>query len=482
MHFPNHIDAYIAKQLKNGTIIGPFTENPFGKRAKFSPLNSREKRESNERRIIMDLSYPPFGSVNDGINKDVYRGNDVILKLPNIFSLVEKVQKIGTKAKLFKRDLTGAFKQIKVCPGDIHLLGFMHNQLFYFDVTLPQGLTNSCYICQRVTDMIMYIYAKHGFLGTNYLDDMGDAQHENIAQQAYLTLGHVLQKVGAKEAMSKATPPASRMTFLGTLIDANKMRIEVMPERLIEIRQELAQWLTKTHTTVHQSQSMVGKLSFCAVAVRAGRVLFSRVLNVLRANHGNKQLVQITDEMRSDIIWWYTNINNFNGVSVIPSQIWVGPNKIFSTDACLTGIGGWSDGQYFASEVPQYYSSWLKLHINQLETLAVMIGLKLWAYKANGMSILVQCDNQVAVQIINTGRTQDVFSQAILCEICHQCAMNDCQIKAVYIPTNDNRISDSLSRAHLSNYYWKKFHKITRGWSKCRIYINASHFKFTNNW
>ena len=52
--FPDDIDAYIAKELKKGTLIGPFKTNPFGSKARFSPMNTRPKKESSERRIIMD--------------------------------------------------------------------------------------------------------------------------------------------------------------------------------------------------------------------------------------------------------------------------------------------------------------------------------------------------------------------------------------------------------------------------------------------
>ena len=47
-YFPNEIDAYLAKEINKGTLIGPFDENPFGKHARFSPLNSRPKKESSE--------------------------------------------------------------------------------------------------------------------------------------------------------------------------------------------------------------------------------------------------------------------------------------------------------------------------------------------------------------------------------------------------------------------------------------------------
>ena len=69
--FPNDIDAYIDKEIKKGTLIGPFNKNPFGEHARFSPLNSRPKKDSHERRVIMDLSFPENNSINTLVRKDI---------------------------------------------------------------------------------------------------------------------------------------------------------------------------------------------------------------------------------------------------------------------------------------------------------------------------------------------------------------------------------------------------------------------------
>ena len=480
--YPDEMDAYIHKELTKGTMIGPFNQNPFGKRAKFSPMNTREKRDSTDRRVIMDLSFPPGASINDGIDKDNYRSTAVTLKLPNIFVLADKIVRIGPKARLFKRDLTGAFKQIPICIGDIHLLGFTYRGLYYFDITLPQGLSNSCYICQRVTDMIMYIYAKQGFIGINYLDDLGGAEHEDRALKAYHTLGEVISRTGAVEAPKKATPPSHRMNFLGTLLDAINMRLEVLPERLLQIKEELQTWSHLQHATIKQIQSIIGKLSFCAVAIRTGRVYFSRMLNFLREHFNSTSVLELTSEFRADINWWKINIEVFNGVSFLPSGNWIGPNILFSTDASLTGLGGWSDGEFFSSPFPVYFTHYLNLHITELEALAVMVGIKIWAFKASGSNFLLQCDNQATVTILNTGRTRNIFIQKVVREIHHICALNDCHFRAVHIPSNQNRISDALSRAHNSSYFRSKFQKIVRGWTTHNITLNSTHFTFTNPW
>ena len=481
--FPDQIDAYISKELSKGTLIGPFKVNPFPGRACFSPMNTRPKRESDDRRIIMDLSFPDGASVNEFINKDFYRGKNVVLKLPGVKSLVDLIIKLGKNQKilLFKRDLSGAYKQIPVCIGDIHLLGYTHRGLMYFDITLPQGLRNSCLICQMVTDMLMYIYRQFGYDGVNYLDDMGDAQIQSKAYQAYFTLKQILQQAGAVEALAKATPPAEKMLFLGLEINTKTMQIRISNERMYEIRSELNMWRYRTTATKRQIQSLVGKLNFCATVVRSGRLFFSRILNTLRAM-SNEQEIELSEEFQRDINWWISLLPDFNGISVIPDEKWVGPNKIFSTDASLVALGGWSEGEYFYSPFPVQFTFAMKLHINELECLAVMVGLKIWAFKAAGQNILIQCDNENAVQIINSGKTKNLFSQNVVREIAYICALNDCSVRAIHVPSAKNRIADCLSRIPLDVQYLHKFTKITRGWNRFRHHITAKHFQFSHSW
>ena len=59
--FPNNINSYIQREVKEGACIGPFQENPFSRACHTSPLNSVEKKDSVERRVILDLSFPQGG-------------------------------------------------------------------------------------------------------------------------------------------------------------------------------------------------------------------------------------------------------------------------------------------------------------------------------------------------------------------------------------------------------------------------------------
>lgn len=57
--FQAQIDDFISKELDMGGTIGPLKSPPFQEWCHVSPLMSREKKGTAERRVIVDMTYPP---------------------------------------------------------------------------------------------------------------------------------------------------------------------------------------------------------------------------------------------------------------------------------------------------------------------------------------------------------------------------------------------------------------------------------------
>ncbi|CAG2233744.1 unnamed protein product [Mytilus edulis] len=114
-----------------------------------------------------------------------------------------------------------------------------------------------------------------------------------------------------------------------------------------------------------------------------------------------------------------------------------------------------------------------QLHINALEMLTVVVCLKLWGTKLRGKRIIIKCDNQVTVTVINTGKSRNQFLQSCLREICFVAAINEFELRAVHIAGVDNRLADMLSRWHLHSNYAKTFFEETK-------YIHLEEFEVPN--
>lgn len=73
----SHISRFIEKELQHRAVIGPFHQDPFEPWVRYSPIMTRPKRDSDQRRVILDLSYPKGTAVNDGIAVENHFGQNI---------------------------------------------------------------------------------------------------------------------------------------------------------------------------------------------------------------------------------------------------------------------------------------------------------------------------------------------------------------------------------------------------------------------
>ena len=73
---------------------------------------------SSTRRTIVDLSWPKGLSVNDGISSSVYLNAKFELNYPSIDMMVSRLNTLGPAAKIFKIDISRAFRHVTINPGE----------------------------------------------------------------------------------------------------------------------------------------------------------------------------------------------------------------------------------------------------------------------------------------------------------------------------------------------------------------------------
>ena len=480
--FPEHINSYIKKESQHGAILGPFKFNPFQDNLIVSPLNSVPKKESIERRIIMDLSFPKGNAVNDYIDKNEYLGEISQLVFPKVDDFVDLIRSKGRGCLLYKKDLKRAYRQISIDPKDYNLVSFVWKKHIFCDTVLSMGLRSAANICQRVTNAISFILLQVGIAILNYLDDFAGAERKENAEFAYLCVGSVLKKCGFDEAVEKASPPSKVMSFLGVLFNTATMTMEITPERLSEIRNLIKSWLTKETATLKQLQSLLGKLNFVAACVKPSRIFISRLLIWLRSIYGSSEFLHhIPEIVKKDLIWWDKFLPKYNGISMMEYENWSLPDSVFSSDSCLSGCGGFWNGCYFHATFPE--SIMLQnLHISILEILSIIICLKLWGKHFKGQRIIVFCDNLNVCHLLNQGNSRSEILQDCLREVCYLAACNEFEIRAQHLSSTENRISDILSRYHLNDKNEDRFRDLTDGYSLQQFEVTEDMFQFINDW
>ena len=219
-----------------------------------------------------------------------------------------------------------------------------------------------------------------------------------------------------------------------------------------------------------------------AACVRPGRIFISRLLMWLRQiNSENSDSVLIPHEVKKDLDWWDRFLYQYNGISIMLYDDWSNPDEIFSTDACLMGIGGIFEGNYFHRTLPEFILD-KKWNICVLELLAIIVAMRLWSLKFKGKCIIVHCDNESVCQVINTGRTRCPLLQEGLRELCFLAAVAQCQIKSVHLAGSENRIADCLSRWDQHESFRSEFERIVSGKEIKEWSVMDSDFNFVNNW
>lgn len=482
--YEEFIMQYLQKELNYQAIIGPFKYNPFiGTELILSPLNTVPKSTTGDRRVILDLSFPQENSVNSHISKDVYLGEQINLKYPSVDSLVDLIKQKGKGCHIFKRDLKRAYRQIPIDPGDVHLVGFHWRNHLFVDRVLSMGLRSSAYFCQRVTSVITYIMAQSGYMILNYLDDFAGAETPNVAEHVFNYLGSVLKNCGLEESVEKACPPCTCMTFLGVLFDTETLTLSVTEERVAEILLLVQEWLNKSEATLRELQSLLGKLHFISNCIRPGRLFVSRLLTWLRSLPDDKNKHVIPCYVKKDLLWWSQFLVSYNGVSMMSLEDWTQPDECLESDATLKSCGGWfiQKREFFHVEFPQFILE-LELSINQFELLAVMICVKVWSSEFNHKKILLKCDNQSTVSVLNSGSSRDAFMQGCLREIQFYAAKYEFEVRSVYFPGVENRTADLLSRWNIENE--KKFFDLPNVKSaNCfEKFVYDGLFRFSHNW
>ena len=256
--FPDQVNTYLSKEVQLGRIAGPFDKAPFMQGFVLSPLNTVEKRDSEERRVIVDLSWPSGHSVNDGIPSDSYLGAPLSLRYPTIEDIVDAVVTLGRGCYLYKRDLRKAYRQFPVDPKDYPFLGYTWNKQFYFDTVLTMGLRSAAMACQRSTAAVAWVASQQGRVVFNYLDDFIGVSPAFNAQTNFQALSDLLFSLGLHESSKKACPPSPVMICLGVELNTDALTLSVSPGRLCELEQLLEQWIHKRTATKAALQSLVG--------------------------------------------------------------------------------------------------------------------------------------------------------------------------------------------------------------------------------
>ena len=240
-------------------------------------------------RVILDLSFGDC-SVNKATGKAHFDGMPFQLKLPSLDALVPTLNKLGDDARLFKLDISRAFRNGRVDPRDAIHLGIMWQVKYYVDKNLAFGAIHGTSIFECITDLIRFILAKRGVQIFNYIDDIYVCCHKSVAQDAFEALNVVIESVGLPIKPSKVFLPTPRLSIMGIMVDIQVRTFSIPEEKLNEISQLCNEMFLRDRLTKQELQTLLGKLLYVARCVRGACIYLNCLLALVRFNHDNKNI------------------------------------------------------------------------------------------------------------------------------------------------------------------------------------------------
>ena len=447
------IDDYLAKNIEINALLGPFKVSPIAGLC-YSPLMSVPK-DVTKRRVIVDFSFPPGKSINDGISKVSYLDFEIEFSLPSVQSMVIRINELGPGCLLYKRDLKGAFRQFCTDPGDYIFAGLCIDGVIYIDTRLAMGLRSASFCCQSVTEIVAKVAGRKAHVLV-YLDDFGGAELASKARESFEHIGWLLKHFGLEEAPEKAVAPTTKMDWLGVSFDTAEWSMALKPGKLLELLEWLPKLLSLKRVKRLLLQKVLGSLVWASAVVRAGVIFFNRLLFLLRKLKRPNHSVYFSREAKKDVAWWIKTLTVFRGKASIPAAVWT-PLVSFSTDASLEGFGMVWGNRALAGLFPLGFED---LDINKLEMVTVMAAVKHWFKDLSNLKVKIFVDNQVCVALLNYGITKSPFLATCLRELSFYLAEYNIELRAEYIPSKENCLADLCSRAFSNDKFFDNFNKL----------------------
>ena len=437
MNFRSQVENQIITEIQNGRYN--IVQN---QPTVVSALGAIPKKGSKNIRLIHDCSRPAGASLNDHAYQEPFKYQ----------SIQNAVNFIKPSYYLAKVDLMNAYRSVKIHPTNYDMTGIHwqftgHEQpTWLVDTRLPFGAKCSPGIFNELSQAVCRIMQHKNIPSIiAYLDDfLIVAETKEICLQYLNTLLTLLRKLGFSINYKKVCGPSQRLTFLGIVLDTFSMTLELPRDKLNELKDMLNKSKSCAKLTKRQLQSIAGKLNWATQCVYGGRFYLRRIQTKINSLHYPWHHTRVTSCMKADIQWWLDFIDIFNGKTPMLDDRPITPVFI---DACPVASGAVYNGDILYTPWKQWPET-EKLHINFKETLSLELAVNKWAPLWTNRKVVVYCDNQAAVGIINRGSTSHPFVMASLRRIFWYSAIYNFRIKAIYLPGIYNNLADAVSRLH----------------------------------
>ena len=455
----------VMTEVELGRYAGPFQQPPFEHFVQ-SPIGLVPKDKGLKTRLIFHLSYPKDGdSVNSGIPHEL-----CTVKYPDFDKVVKICLQEGEACFIGKSDMSSAFRHVPMSKDQWWLLVMKAEHphtskvLYFVDKCLPFGSSISCVIFQAISDAIAWLVRfKTHKNNVNYLDYylFAAALKALCDWQIKIFLG-ICQDINFPVAMEKTYWGCNLLTFLSLLLDTRKQLIGIPMDKLIKAANWVHYFLNKKNkkAMLLEFQKLCGILNFLCRCIVPGRAFLGRLYAVTEGNSKLKahHHIKITKENRSDLMVWQQFLMSPEGfyrpfmetVCINAAEI-----DMFS-DASgnyKLGFGTYCEPEWTYGQWDEEFCSKVKPSIENLELFAVSIAIINWIKLFANRRIVLFCDNEAVVHMINNCSSSGKNCMVLMRIILVESMIRNVRIFAKHVGTKANGKADALSRLEFGRFY-----------------------------
>ena len=195
------------------------------------------------------------------------------------------------------------------------------------------------------------------------------------------------------------------------------------------------------------------------------------MLDTLRAHLGRDN-INLDQNFHRDLNWFIKFLPHFNRVAFfnhVPFRMTI------ELDACLQELGAICRNQVYAVKIQKNFENYSIVH---LEMLNILVALRIWCHQWATHRILLKCDNQAVVSVLNSGKTHDLTLGAMARNIAMILAIHDIDLQVIHVLSADNKIADLLSRWYIIENPVVKLKKFIEN----PVWLNVHNEMLTLDW
>ena len=272
--------------------------------------------------MILDLSYPDGGSVNDHTAPD----NTIPMRYDGAQAMAQRALQVEHefpgRAAMLSGDLNGAFKHIPVHADHVGMFAGTIPELgiLVIDLACPFGWTDSpghywvageginhLHVSGRLLWPLQPVGGRDQFDGKAWCDDHNCIEPDvgSRLAEAEISLRTAMIQVLGPDACNddKFTSWFRRGTSLGLVWDLEQQLLSLPDDKIAKATGRVRAMFAVAWTTRSQLNQLLGSLRHVATCVRAATPFFQR-LAALSRRSGRHARVAITASARDDLRWF----------------------------------------------------------------------------------------------------------------------------------------------------------------------------------